>query len=374
MALDSIETLIRDMRAGKMVILMDDEGRENEGDLILAATHVTPEAINFMARYARGLICLTLTEDRCRQLGLPLMVQRNTERHKTAFTVSIEAAEGVTTGISAADRARTVQAAVSPQAKPVDLVQPGHIFPVMAQPGGVLMRACHTEAGCDLARLAGLEPASVICEVMNEDGTMARRPELEVFAQAHGIAIGTIADLIQYRVSHEATISLLREQPIQTRHGTFLLRVYEDEILGGQHLCLIAGQPDPSRPCLVRVHIPDTLRDLVQINWAEQGSWPLDAALAAVADAGEGVVVILEARGHESLVNRLDEYLTGQLPNPGARLVPYLTVGTGSQILKQARVGQMRLLSPPMKFGAISGFDLEVVEYLEYRGSTHAND
>lgn len=374
MALDSIETLIRDLRAGKMVILMDDEDRENEGDLILASTHVTPEAINFMARNARGLVCLTLTEARCRQLALPLMVERNTERHKTAFTVSIEAAEGVTTGISAADRARTVQAAVSPQAKPSDLVQPGHIFPVMAQPGGVLMRAGHTEAGCDLARLAGLEPSAVICEIMNDDGTMARRPELEIFAQTHGLAIGTIADLIQYRALHEATIALLREEPIETRHGPFLLRVYEDQILGGQHLCLIAGKPDPSRPCLVRVHIPDTLRDLVQIDWAEQGSWPLDAAMAAVAAAGEGVVVILEARGHESVANRLNEYLTGQLPNPGSRLVPYLTVGTGSQILKDARVGQMRLLSPPMKFGAISGFDLEVVEYLEYRGSTHAND
>lgn len=368
MPLAAVETLIADIRAGKMVILMDDEDRENEGDLVVAATHCTPEHINFMARHARGLICLTLTENRCQQLGLPPMVSDHTERFKTAFTVSIEAAEGVTTGISAADRARTVQAAVAPAAKPSDLVQPGHIFPVQARPGGVLMRAGHTEAGCDLARMAGLEPASVICEIMNDDGTMARRPELEVFAEQHGLSIGTIADLIQYRATNETTIELVREEPIQTAFGEFQLQVYKDQILGGTHLCLIKGQPSAARPCLVRVHVPDTLRDLVQIDWSGRGSWPLPRAMHAVAEAGEGVIVILEPRGAEAMDERLAQYVDDSLPKPGSRLVPYLTVGTGSQILRQAGIGQMRLLSAPMKFSALSGFDLEVVEYVEYKG------
>jgi len=368
MALSSVERLIQDIRAGRMVILMDDEDRENEGDLVVAGTHCTPEHINFMARYARGLVCLALTEARCSQLGLPPMVAENTERMKTAFTVSIEAATGVTTGISAADRARTVQAAVSPTAKPSDLVQPGHIFPVQARPGGVLMRAGHTEAGCDLARLAGLEPAAVICEIMNDDGTMARRPELEVFAREHDLAIGTIADLIQYRATTETTIELVREESVETAFGDFTLRVFQDQILGGSHVCLIKGQPSPDRPCLVRVHVPDTLRDLVQVNWQNRGSWPLPQAMQAVADAGEGVVVILEPKGSEVIDARLAQYLDDSLPKPGSRLVPYLTVGTGSQILRHANVGQMRLLSAPMKFSALSGFDLEVVEYVEYKG------
>ena len=368
MPLASVETLIADIRAGKMVILMDDEDRENEGDLVVAATHCTAEHINFMARHARGLVCLTLTETRCKQLGLPPMVSDHTERLKTAFTVSIEAAEGVTTGISAADRARTVQAAVAPAAKPTDLVQPGHIFPVQARPGGVLMRAGHTEAGCDLARMAGLEPASVICEIMNDDGTMARRPELEVFADQHGLSVGTIADLIQYRATNETTIELVREEPVETAFGAFRLQVFKDQILGGTHLCLVKGTPDAKRPCLVRVHVPDTLRDLVQIDWSGHGSWPLARAMQAVADAGEGVVVILEPRGSEAMDERLAQYIDDSLPKPGSRLVPYLTVGTGSQILRHAGVGQMRLLSAPMKFSALSGFDLEVVEYVEYEG------
>lgn len=368
MPLASVETLVADLRAGKMVILMDDEDRENEGDLVVAATHCTAEHINFMARHARGLICLTLTESRCRQLGLPPMVADPTERLKTAFTVSIEAASGVTTGISAADRAHTVACAVAPAAKPTDLVQPGHIFPVQARPGGVLMRAGHTEAGCDLARLAGLEPASVICEIMNDDGTMARRPELEVFAEAHGLSIGTIADLIQYRATTETTIELAREEMVQTAYGPFRLRVYQDLIAGGTHLCLIKGEPSRDRACLVRVHVPDTLRDLVRLDWAERGSWPLHRAMTAIAEAGEGVVVLLEPRGQEGIDERLAQYLDDRLPKPGSRLVPYLTVGTGSQILRAAGVGPMRLLSAPMKFSALSGFDLEVVEYVEFEG------
>lgn len=368
MPLASVETLISDIHAGKMVILMDDEDRENEGDLVVAGAHCTSENINFMARHARGLICLTLTDSRCKQLGLPPMVEDSSERLKTAFTVSIEAAEGVTTGISAADRSRTVQAAVAPHAKPSDLVQPGHIFPVAARPGGVLMRAGHTEAGCDLARLAGLEPASVICEIMNDDGTMSRRPELEAFAEAHGLSIGTIADLIHYRATTEATIELTRTEMIRTAFGEFKLQIYRDQISGFMHTALIKGTPCSERPCLVRVHVPDALRDLVQADWSGRGSWPLAAAMRAVSESGEGVVVILETGGQESIVDRLSQYIDDTLPKAGARLVPYLTVGTGSQILRATNVGKMRLLSAPMKFSALSGFNLEVVEYIEYEG------
>ena len=368
MTLASIATLISDIRDGKMVILMDDEDRENEGDLVMAGAHCTPENINFMARHARGLICLTLTEDRCQQLGLPPMVKENTERHKTAFTVSIEAAQGVTTGISAADRARTIQAAVSANARPSDLVQPGHIFPVQARPGGVLMRAGHTEAGCDLVRLSSLEPAAVICEIMNDDGSMARRPDLEAFAERHGLSIGTIADLIHHRSTTETTVEMLREESIDTEFGIFRLQIFQDQILGSKHLCLIKGNPARDRPCLVRVHAPDTLRDMVQVSWRERGSWPLPKALKAVADAGEGVVVILESGGDVDIEDRLAQYVGESLSNPGLRVAPYLTVGTGSQILRHANVGKMRLLSTPMKFSAISGFDLEVLEYVEYEG------
>ena len=368
MALASVETLISDIRDGKMVILMDDEDRENEGDLVMAGAHCSSEHINFMARHARGLICLTLTEERCRQLGLPPMVKENTERNKTAFTVSIEAAEGVTTGISAADRARTIQAAVATNARASDLVQPGHIFPVQARPGGVLMRAGHTEAGCDLVRLSNLEPAAVICEIMNDDGSMARRPDLEAFAKQNELSIGTIADLIHYRSITETTVKMLREEYIDTEFGPFRLQIFQDQILGSKHLCLIKGEPSRNRPCLVRVHVPDTLRDMVQISRQGRGSWPLPKALKAVADAGEGVVVILESGGDGAIEDRLAQYVGELLPNTGSRLTPYLTVGTGSQILRQANVGKMRLLSTPMKFSAISGFDLEVLEYVEYEG------
>ncbi len=366
MPLASVETLIADIRSGKFVILMDDEGRENEGDLVVAGTHCTSEHINFMARYARGLICLTLTHSRCKQLGLPLMVGDNNERLKTAFTVSIEAAQGVTTGISAADRARTVQAAVAPHAKPIDLVQPGHIFPVEAKPGGVLMRAGHTEAGCDLTRLAGLEPAAVICEIMNDDGTMARRQELELFAETHDLSIGTIADLIHYRATTETTIELIRAEKISTTFGEFDMRIYRDQIAGFTHTALVKGAPSPHKPCFVRVHVPDVLRDLVRADWVGRGSWPLSEAMRKVSESGEGVVVILEIGGQESIDERLSQYIDNNLPKAGARLAPYLTVGTGSQILKASNVGKMRLLSAPMKFSALSGFNLEVVEYVEY--------
>ncbi|MGH8455950.1 MAG: 3,4-dihydroxy-2-butanone-4-phosphate synthase, partial [Stenotrophobium sp.] len=290
--LDSVEDLIADFKAGKMVILMDDEGRENEGDIVMAASLVRPEDINFMARYGRGLICLTLTAERCRQLRLPQMVSRNEEAHKTAFTVSIAAAQGVTTGISAFDRAHTVRTAVQTNAKPEDLVQPGHIFPLMAQPGGVLTRAGHTEAGCDLARLAGVEPAAVIVEILNEDGTMARRPDLERFAREHGLKLGTIADLIRYRLDHEHTVERVAETTVRTEFGDFRLVTYQDTTDNTVHMAMVRGAIHAQTPMLVRVHIRNMLADVLGVEH-EMFGWPLRKALKRVADEGSGVVVLL---------------------------------------------------------------------------------
>ncbi|MBS0398767.1 MAG: 3,4-dihydroxy-2-butanone-4-phosphate synthase, partial [Proteobacteria bacterium] len=274
---NSIDEILEDLRQGRMVVIMDDEDRENEGDLIMAASRVRPEDINFMARYGRGLICLTLTRERCRQLRLPLMVSDTDESHRTNFTLSIEAAEGVTTGISAHDRAQTVRAAVAPDAVPENLRQPGHIFPLMAQPGGVLTRAGHTEAGCDLARLAGFEPAAVIVEVLNDDGTMARRADLEKFARHHSLRIGTIADLIRYRLKNERTVERIYDGTVQTEFGSFRLCCYEDHVHRNVHIVLVKGELDPAVPPLVRVHVKETLRDLVGVQ-AESLGWPLRAA------------------------------------------------------------------------------------------------
>src|SRR5487761_2240984 len=264
---NTIDEVLEDLRNGKMAVIMDDEDRENEGDLVIAASCVRAEDVNFMARYGRGLICLTLTRDRCRQLRLPLMVSDTDSQHKTNFTLSIEAAEGVTTGISAHDRAQTIRAAVAPNAKPEDLRQPGHVFPLMAQPGGVLTRAGHTEAGCDLARLAGLAPAAVIVEILNDDGTMARRPDLEKFAKAHGLRIGTIADLISYRLAKEKTVECITECRVPTEFGEFRMAVYEDRVNKTVHLALISGEVKPEKPVLVRVHLQSTLNDVVGLRW-----------------------------------------------------------------------------------------------------------
>ena len=366
MALNTTEELIEDIRQGRMVILMDDEDRENEGDLVMAAQHVTPEAINFMAKYGRGLICLTLTKERCEQLDLPLMVRDNTAQLGTAFTVSIEAAEGVTTGISAADRARTVQVAVAPDAKPEDLVQPGHVFPLMAQPGGVLTRAGHTEAGCDLARLAGLEPAAVIVEILNEDGTMARRPELEVFAAHHGLKIGTIADLIRYRIAHEKTVQRVAECDLDTVHGRFRVVAYQDPVDAQVHFALVHGTPDPERPALVRVQVLDTLTDVVGIARGD-GGWTLQRALARVAGEGAGVVVLLRhAEDPRELIRRLRDCGSQTPEAPSAGGVGDLrTLGLGAQILSDLGVRRMRVLSAPKKIHGLSGFGLEVVEYVD---------
>ena len=356
MALNTAEELIEDIRAGKMVILMDDEDRENEGDIIVASECVTAEHINFIARFARGLICMPMTRERCETLQLPLMAPRNGSGFGTKFTVSIEAAVGVTTGISAADRARTVQAAVAKSAVAEDIVSPGHIFPLMAQPGGVLARAGHTEAACDLARMGGFEPSGVICEIMNDDGTMARRPELELFAEQHGLKIGTIADLIHYRMIHERTVERVSEQPLETELGQFTLVTYRDGVKDTVHMALTRGEISPEQPTLVRVHNMEPLRDLLLVT--VPGRWSLRAAMSEVAKAGSGVVLLL---GNPLTGPQLLAQLNRQLsPSPAT----YSTVGAGSQILRDLGVRKMRLMSSPMKFNAISGFDLEVVEYL----------
>ncbi|MBU3055440.1 bifunctional 3,4-dihydroxy-2-butanone-4-phosphate synthase/GTP cyclohydrolase II [Pseudomonas indica] len=359
MALNSIDELIEDIRQGKMVILMDDEDRENEGDLIMASECVQAEHINFMAKYARGLICMPMTRERCELLKLPLMAPRNGSGFGTKFTVSIEAAEGVTTGISAADRARTVQVAAAKSAKAEDIVSPGHIFPLMAQPGGTLARAGHTEAACDLARMAGFEPSGVICEIMNDDGTMARRPELEVFAEQHGIKIGTIADLIHYRLIHERTIERVAEQPLDSELGHFNLVTYRDSVEGDVHMALTLGKICPEEPTLVRVHNMDPLRDLLMVR--QPGRWSLRAAMAEVAKAGSGVVLLL---GHPLEGDAVLAHIREAESVPSKAPTTYSTVGAGSQILRDLGVRKMRLMSSPMKFNAISGFDLEVVEYL----------
>lgn len=366
-AFSGIEDIIADIEAGKMVIMVDDENRENEGDLLMAAERVRPEDINYMARYGRGLICLTMSRERCAQLRLPLMVAETDHRHTTNFTISIEAAEGITTGISAHDRARTIQVAVAAGAKPEDLSQPGHIFPVMAQPGGVLTRAGHTEAGCDLARLAGLEPAATIVEILNEDGSMARRPDLERFALEHDIKIGTIADLIAYRLEKERNIERIAEQLVETDHGQLTMYCYDDHVHQTVHIALAKGDlssvPDP----LVRVHIQDTLGDGLGIRSPNLG-WPLDSAIARIAEEDVGVIVILReqesARDLMDMVKGLENNRDDLKQRRDGDSV-LRTYGIGAQILRDLNIQKMRVLSAPKQMYGISGFDLEVTEYVE---------
>jgi 3,4-dihydroxy 2-butanone 4-phosphate synthase / GTP cyclohydrolase II len=357
MPIAPVPELVAELAAGRMVVLVDEEDRENEGDLVLAAEHVTPEAINFMARHARGLICLTLTRERCERLQLPPMTTRNGTQHGTAFTVSIEAATGVTTGISAADRARTVQAAVARDAKPSDLVQPGHIFPLQAQDGGVLMRAGHTEAGCDLAAMAGLSPAAVICEVMNEDGTMARLPDLEVFARQHGLKIGTIADLIGYRSRNETLIERVGSRALVTPHGEFECLAFRDKG-GGLHLALRHGRWQPADEVLVRVHEPFTALDLLDARGSGH-SWPLAQALQALKRAPAGVAVLLNASSDAQalLPNLLADAPAQPAPKPQMDLRTY---GVGAQILRELGVRRMRLLGSPRRMPSMAGYGLEI--------------
>jgi 3,4-dihydroxy 2-butanone 4-phosphate synthase/GTP cyclohydrolase II len=378
MPISPVNEIIDEIKRGRMVVLMDDEDRENEGDLVMAAVHTRPEDVNFMARHGRGLICLTLTQERCRQLHLPLMVSDTHHRRVTNFTVSIEAAEGVTTGISAADRARTIQAAVKSNAIPGDIVQPGHIFPLMAQRGGVLARAGHTEAGVDLARVAGLEPASVICEIMNEDGTMARLPELEEFANRHGLKIGTIADLIRYRTEHESTIQRVGECLMPTEFGDFRVVAFHDDIGDAVHLALVRGDIHRDRPVLVRVHVQESLLDLVTTAH-RAGSWTLYEALTHVTAEGAGVVVILQQEEKPAdLVQRIRHFqeqgkaLESKSGKPGR--AEMRTYGLGSQILADLGVGKMRVLGHAMKAPGLSGFGLEIVGYIEGGKTPSAQD
>ncbi|HZX22395.1 MAG TPA: bifunctional 3,4-dihydroxy-2-butanone-4-phosphate synthase/GTP cyclohydrolase II [Woeseiaceae bacterium] len=364
-----IDEIVADIRAGRMVIMVDDEDRENEGDLIMAANCVRPEDINYMARYGRGLICLTLTRERCEQLRLPLMVGHTNAMHATNFTISIEAAEGITTGISAHDRARTIQAAVAPDAKPEDLSQPGHIFPVMAQPGGVLTRAGHTEAGCDLARLAGMEPAAVIVEILNEDGSMARRPDLEAFANRHGLKIGTIADLIRYRLEKEVSVERISEHAVQTGEGEFRLFCFEDHVNRTVHVALVHGTIRPDSTPLVRVHIQDTLGDVVGVRDPAFG-WPLRDAMRRVAAEESGVIVILrDQEGPRELMEAVAamERPVEELERRRDGAAVLRTYGVGAQILRDLGVHRMRVLSAPKQMHAISGFGLEVVDYVQGR-------
>ncbi len=364
--LNSTEEIIADLRDGRMVVILDDEDRENEGDLIMAATKVVPDDINFMARYGRGLICLTLTRARCEQLRLPLMVSDTDRRRATNFTVSIEAAEGVTTGISAHDRAQTVRSAVAPDARPEDLRQPGHVFPVMAQPGGVLTRAGHTEAGCDLVQLAGLEPAAVIVEILNEDGTMARRDDLLRFAHRHDVKIGTIAALISYRLEKEESVEAIAELEIQTEFGPFRLVSFEDHVNRSVHLALVRGELDAKTPVLVRVHIQDTLSDVVGVLDSRLG-WPLRDAMKLIAEEGCGVIVILrqeEAPQELMSVVRGLEQSESDIVSRRDGATELRTFGTGAQILRALGVKRMRVLSAPKQMHALSGFGLEVVEYV----------
>jgi 3,4-dihydroxy 2-butanone 4-phosphate synthase/GTP cyclohydrolase II len=364
MSLASTIEIIAELKAGRMVILVDEEDRENEGDLVIAAEFVTPEAINFMARYGRGLICLTLTPERCDRLHLLPMTSRNGTRHGTAFTVSIEAASGVSTGISAADRARTVQAAVARDAHPRDLVQPGHIFPLRAQEGGVLMRAGHTEAGCDLAGMAGLTPAAVICEVMKDDGTMARLPDLVAFGREHGLKIGTIADLIEHRSRHETLIERVGQRKLVTAHGEFDCSAFRDRT-GGLHLALTHGQWDKSDEVLVRVHEPLSLMDLLDVGRPCRHSWPLPKALAAIQASPRGAAVLLNC-GEDvgALLTQLVQPADPETPRRTSAPMDLRTYGIGAQILRELGISRMKLLGSPRRMPSMTGYSLEVTGFV----------
>jgi 3,4-dihydroxy 2-butanone 4-phosphate synthase/GTP cyclohydrolase II len=358
-AISPIEDIVADMRAGRMVILVDEEDRENEGDLVIAAQHVTAEAVNFMARFGRGLICLTLTRERCERLQLPPMALRNGDKKGTAFTVSIEAAEGVSTGISAADRACTVLAAVAPNARPDDLVQPGHIFPLQAVDGGVLMRAGHTEAGCDLAAMAGCTPASMICEIMNDDGTMARLPDLQLFAAEHGLKIGTIADLIEHRSRVESLVERVGSRVLNTAFGEFTLHAFRDKPAQGLHMALVKGEWTPDEAVLARVHEPMSVLDALEVNRVMH-SWSLDASLSRIAAEGRGVAVLLNCG--ESAAQLLAQFdgTARASHGPERGRMDLRSYGIGAQILRDCGVRRMNLMGNPRRMPSMAGYGLEI--------------
>ncbi|PUE62667.1 3,4-dihydroxy-2-butanone-4-phosphate synthase [Limnohabitans sp. 2KL-17] len=362
-AISPVEEIVADMKAGRIVILVDEEDRENEGDLVLAADHVTPEAINFMARFGRGLICLTLTRERCEFLQLPPMAARNGTFYSTAFTVSIEAAEGVTTGISAADRAKTVQVAVARNSQASDLVQPGHIFPLQAVDGGVLMRAGHTEAGCDLAAMAGCSASSVICEIMKDDGTMARLPDLQLFAAEHGLKIGTIADLIQYRSRNESLVERIGSRTLQTAHGEFTAHAFRDKPSQTVHLALVKGQWSAESEVPVRVHEPLSVLDALEVN-RSMHSWSLDASLQYINAQGCGVAVLLNCgESAEQLLAQFEgRARSAQAPERGK--MDLRTYGVGAQILRECGVHKMKLMGQPRRMPSMMGYGLEITAYI----------
>jgi len=358
-----VEEIVAELKAGRMVILVDEEDRENEGDLVLASDHVTPESVNFMARFGRGLICLTLTRERCEFLKLPPMAAQNGTVYSTAFTVSIEAAEGVTTGISAADRARTIQVAVAPSTQPNDLVQPGHVFPLQAVDGGVLMRAGHTEAGCDLAAMAGCSPSAVICEIMNDDGTMARLHDLQTFATEHGLKIGTIADLIEHRSRTESLVNAISTRPMHTAHGEFKAVAYQDSTSGAVHLALIKGQWDKDHAVLARVHEPLSVLDALEPDRIMH-SWGLDAAMRRIAQEGAGVIVLLNCgESGAQLLSQFDG-TARSAHGPERGRMDLRSYGVGAQILRDCGVQKMRLLGTPRRMPSMAGYGLEITGYV----------
>jgi 3,4-dihydroxy 2-butanone 4-phosphate synthase / GTP cyclohydrolase II len=362
-AISPVADIVADMRAGRMVILVDEEDRENEGDLVLPADHVTADAINFMARFGRGLICLTLTRERCDYLRLPPMTVRNSDKKGTAFTVSIEAAEGVTTGISAADRARTVQVAVAKEAKATDLVHPGHIFPLQAVDGGVLMRAGHTEAGCDLAAMAGCTPAAVICEIMKDDGTMARLPDLQLFAAEHGLKIGTIADLIEHRSRVESLVKKIGSRPLRTAFGEFTAHAFRDTTAHAVHLALVKGQWAPEDTVAVRVHEPLSVLDVLEVN-RTMHTWSLDACLKRIASEGKGVVVLLNCGETADQLLAQFEGTARASHGPERGRMDLRTYGIGAQILIECGVRKMNLLGSPRRSPGMTGYGLEIAGYI----------
>ena len=358
-----VEEIVADMRAGRMVILVDEEDRENEGDLVLASDHVTPEAINFMAKFGRGLICLTLTKERCEYLKLPPMAARNGTVYSTAFTVSIEAAEGVTTGISAADRAHTIKTAVAKDALPTDLVQPGHVFPLQAVDGGVLIRAGHTEAGCDLAAMAGCTPSSVICEIMKDDGTMARLPDLQLFAAEHGLKIGTIADLIEYRSRNESLLEHVAVRPLETHWGSFTAHIYQDKPSQSVHMALVKGSWQANDEVAVRVHEPLSLLDALEVG-RSMHSWGLDSSLQYLSERGQGVAVLLncDENAAQLLAQFEGKARSAQAPERGR--MDLRTYGIGAQILRGLGVQKMQLLGQPRRMPSMAGYGLEITGYI----------
>jgi 3,4-dihydroxy 2-butanone 4-phosphate synthase/GTP cyclohydrolase II len=370
--MNSIEEILADLRAGRMVIVMDDEDRENEGDLIMAAECATPEAVAFMIRHTSGIICVPMEEEGLVRLDLPQMVQANSESHRTAFTVSVDLKAGTTTGVSSSDRAATIRALADSSAAAPDFARPGHIFPLRSRKGGVLVRAGHTEASVDLCRLAGLQPVGVLCEVMNDDGTMARRPQLEAFAKRHNLKIGTISDLIRHRLRNERSVERISEQTVQTDLGEFRLYAYEDRVNQDVHLALARGRLDGPDVPLVRVHLPDTLRDLVGVR-GSQRAWTLRAAMQRVVEAGNGVIVILrQQESPRDLTESVRFFASAtqaeRAPKTEGEGAVLRTFGVGAQILKDLGVRRMRVLSAPKQMHGISAFDLEIDAYVREEG------